>query len=105
MRNPRPWLAVAFRRHEGLGLLVCGPRVRARLGKRAGVRPHRRLDAPTLSDPNSVVAFQSCVECDDILDLAAVDSAVANCSACDDEAMQAGLFALVVPRRMLRQRV
>ena len=39
MRIPRPWLAVAFRRHEGLGLLGCGPLVRTRLGKRAGVRP------------------------------------------------------------------
>jgi len=35
----RPWLAVAFRRHKGLGLLDCGPLVRTRLGERAGVRP------------------------------------------------------------------
>jgi len=48
---------------------------------------------------------QNCVECDDILNLAAVDSALANCSACYDEAMQEGPFC---PRRIaphLRQRV
>jgi len=76
MRIPRPWLAVAFRRHKGLGLLDCGPLVRTRLGKRAGVRPHRRLDAPTLSDPNSgrCVSELRRVRC--ARDLAAVDSAV-----------------------------
>jgi hypothetical protein len=42
--------------------------------------------------PIRIVAFQSCVECDDILSLAAVDGVLANCSACYDEAMQEGLF-------------
>jgi hypothetical protein len=49
-RIPRPWLAMGFRCHEGLGLLDGGPVARTRVDKCAGVRPRFiRISSPHLN--------------------------------------------------------